>query len=131
MILPNVASRGRARAPTRGGCLLRLIMLGVIFGATLALAWMTLLPLLLTQALQERTGFQAEVASVSANPFTGRVTLRGLIVLNPTPFPVPDFLQLRSAEAELDVWALWDQRIVFDSLDLDVRQLTRVTRRAA
>ena len=130
MILPNVASRGLARAPTRGGCLLRLIMLGVIFGATLALAWMTLLPLLLTQALQERTGFQAEVASVSANPFTGRVTLRGLIVLNPTPFPVPDFLQLRSAEAELDVWALWDQRIVFDSLDLDVRQLTLVSRRA-
>ena len=130
MILPNVASRGLVRAPTRGGCLLRLIMLGVIFGATLALAWMTLLPLLFTRALQERTGFQADGASVSANPFTGRVTLRGLIVLNPTVFPVPDFLQLRSAEAELDVWALWEQRIVFDSLDLDVRQLTFVSRRA-
>ena len=130
MILPNVASRGLARASTRGGCLLRLIMLGVIVGSALALAWMTLLPLLFTRALQERTGFQADGASVSANPFTGRVTLRGLIVLNPTVFPVPDFLQLRSAEAELDIWALWEQRIVFDSLDLDVRQLTFVSRRA-
>ena len=130
MILPNVASRGLVRASTRGGCLLRLIMLGVIVGSALALAWMTLLPLLFTRALQERTGFQADGASVSANPFTGRVTLRGLIVLNPTVFPVPDFLQLRSAEAELDVWALWEQRIVFDSLDLDVRQLTFVSRRA-
>jgi len=131
MILPNVALRGLARAPTRGGCLLRLIMLLVIAGAALALAWMTLLPLLFTRVLQERTGFKADVASVSANPFTGRVTVRGLILLNPTAFPVPDFLQLRSAEAELSVWGLWDQRIVFDSLDLDVRQLTLVSRRAA
>ena len=130
MILPNVASRALARASTRGGCLLRLILLMVIVGAVLALAWMTLLPLLFTRALQERTGFQADVASVSANPFTGRVTVRGLMVLNPTAFPVPDFLQVRSAEAELDVWALGEQRIVFDSLDLDVRQLTLVSRRA-
>jgi hypothetical protein len=130
MILTNVASRGLTRRPTRGGCLLRLIMLLVIAGAVLALAWMTLLPLLFTRALQERTGFKADVASVSANPFTGRVTVRGLIVLNPTAFPVSDFLQLRSAEAELSVWGLWDQRIVFDSLDLDVRQLTLVSRRA-
>jgi len=130
MTLANAASRGLARPVTRGGCLLRLIMLLVIAGAVLALAWMTLLPLLFTRVLQERTGFKADVASVSANPFTGRVTVRGLIVLNPTGFSTPDFLQLRSAEAELSVWGLWDQRIVFDSLDLDVRQLTLVSRRA-
>jgi len=130
MIRPNLAWRGFARIPTRGGCLLRLIMLGVIAGAVLALAWMTLLPLLFTRVLQERTGFKADVASVSANPFTGRVTVRGLIVSNPSNFPVTDFLQLRSAEAELSVWGLWDQRIVFDSLELDVRQLTLVSRRA-
>ncbi len=130
MILTTVVSRGLARAPTRGGCLLRLIMLLVIAGAALALAWMTLLPLLFTQALQERTGFKADVASLSANPFTGRVTLRGLMVLNPAAFSVPEFLQVRSVEGEIDVWALWNRRIVFDSLDLDVRQLTLVARRA-
>lgn len=127
---PQVASRGLARVATRGGCLLRLIMLGVILGAGLALAWMTLLPLLWTRALEERTDFRADVASVSANPFTGRITVRGLVLLNPAAFPVPDFLQVRRAEAVLDVWALWEHRLVFDSLDLDVRQLTLVSRRA-
>lgn len=125
----SAAPRAPRRAKTRGGCLLRLIMLMGIAGAMLALAWMTLLPLLFTHALQERTGFGTEVASLSANPFTGRVTVRGLVMLNPTAFPAPDFLQLRNLEAKIDVWALWDHRIVLDSLELDVRQLTLVSRR--
>lgn len=129
MIALNAAPRGLSRAKTRGGCLLRLIMLMVITGAVLTLAWMTLLPLLFTRALQERTGFRAEVASLSANPFTGGVTVRGLVILNPTVFAAPDFLQLRNLEAKMDVWALWDHRIVFDSLELDVRQLALVSRR--
>ncbi len=112
----------------RGGCLLRLMVLLVIVGAALSLAWMALLPVAFTRGLRERTGFDAEIASLSANPFSGRVTLRGLVITNPAIFPTTDFLQLRSFEADVAMWSLFNKKVEIDTLTLDVRQLTLVKR---
>lgn len=125
--------RGWSRATTvcgreRGGCLLRLMILLVIVSAALSLAWMALLPVAFTRGVRERTGFDAEVASLSANPFTGRVTLRGLVITNPTIFPTADFLQLRSFEADVAMWSLFNKKVEIDTLTLDVRQFTLVKR---
>lgn len=127
--------RGRGRSDLtacrrgeRGGCLLRLLLLAVMVGAVAALAWMALLPVVFTQVLRDRTGFGVEVASLSANPFTGRVTLRGLVVTNPPPFAGRDFLQLRSFEADVALWSLHDERVAIETLTLDVRQLSLVRR---
>jgi len=117
-----------ARGRERGGCLLRLMVLLVIVGAMLSLAWMALLPVAFVHLLKERTGFDAEVASLSANPFIGRVTLRGLVVTNPSTFTDPDFLQLRSFEAEVSMRTLFNKKLEIDTLTLDVRQLTLVKR---
>ncbi len=119
---------GTRRGRERGGCLLRLMVLLVIAGAGLSLAWMALLPLAFTRGLRERTGFDAEVTSLSANPFTGRVTLRGWVVTNPAIFPTADFLQLRSFEADVAMWTLFNKKVEIDTLSLDVRQLTLVKR---
>jgi hypothetical protein len=124
---------GRSRSTNRrererGGCLLRLFFLLVIVGAILSLAWMALLPVVFTRVLRERTGFDAEVASLSANPFTGRVTLRGLVITNPPTFSDHDFLQLRSFEADVAMWTIFSERVVIDTLTLDVRQFTFVRR---
>ncbi|MBC7367246.1 MAG: hypothetical protein H7343_10635, partial [Undibacterium sp.] len=100
----------------------------VIVGAGLSLAWMALLPVAFVRVVRERTGFDTEIASLSANPFTGRVTLRGLVITNPPTFPAPDFLQLRAFEAEVEMWSLFGEKAVIDTLTLDVRQLTLVKR---
>lgn len=112
----------------RGGCRLRLMVLAVIVGAMVSLAWMALLPVVFARMLRERTGFEAEVASLSANPFTGRVTLRGLVVTNPPTFTDRDFLQLRSFEADVAMWTIFSERVAIDTLTLDVRQLSLVRR---
>ncbi len=123
--------RGRATCAAsraRGGCGLKLLVLLTVMGAGLALGWMALLPVLFVQAVRERTGFDAEVASLSANPFTGRVSLRGLVLTNPPTFPFRDGLHLRSLEADVEMTSLLGERLVIATLAVDVRQFTWVRR---
>ena len=83
------------REASRGGCLVRLVVLLVALTAAGALAWMMFLPALVVAQIQARTGFDATVASLSANAFTGRVKIRGLVLTNPATFPAGDFVELR------------------------------------
>ena len=115
-----------ARRRQRGGCGWRLMVLLVVIGAVGSLAWMTLLPSLFTRAVLDRTGFDAEITSLAANPLTGRVSLRGLVVTNPSNFPSRDCLQVRAFEADADVWSLFGERFVISTLSVDVRQINLV-----
>lgn len=107
------------------GCL---FLAGVL--ALAALAWMALLPWAVERELRAVTGFDVHVAVLTANPFTGRVVVRGLTANNPQGYPAPDFIQLRELRAEVRVlsWAFSD-RIVIDTLDLDVGKIELVRRR--
>lgn len=111
-----------------GGVLAQLLLFLAVAAALGALAWMLLLPEYITRQIQSRTGFDATVASLSCNPFTGRLTVRGLVLTNPASFVTGDFLQLREFHAEGDVWSLWSDRISLDELILDVRRIALVRR---
>ena len=104
-----------------------LVWLAVLF-ALGAFAWMLLLPEVVTGQIRSRTGFDASVASLSCNPFTGRLTIRGLVLTNPATFPTGDFVQLREFHAVAEVWSLFSDRLVFDDLALDVRKVALVRR---
>ncbi len=104
-----------------------LVMLAALF-ALLALAWMLLLPVVVTNQIQSRTGFDASVTSLSCNPVTGRLTIRGLVLTNPPAFPTGDFVQLREFRAAGDLRSLFSERIALDELVLDVRKVELVRR---
>lgn len=104
-----------------------LVALAVIFAAA-ALAWMLFLPAVLTAQLRQRTGFDASVQSLAVNPFTGTVKLKGLVVTNPPTFPVRDFVELREFNADAVVFSLFSDRVVFNSILLDVASVTLVKR---
>jgi hypothetical protein len=115
----------------RGGAVFKLlIFLAVVFCAA-ALAWMLLLPTLLITQLRQRTGFEASVQSLAANPFTGTIEIRGLIVTNPPTFPVTDFLELRSFSANARIFSLFSDRPVFTSVVVDAARVTIVKREGA
>jgi len=103
------------------------VLLAVVF-AVVALAWMTLLPAVLTSQLRERTGFDATVQSLSVNPLTGTAHVRGLLVTNPPTFPIRDFVRLREFQADAEVFTLWSDRVVFKSMLIDVDNVTLVKR---
>ena len=116
------------RRRNRGGCLVKLLVLATFFAAAFALAWMLFLPVVLTQQLRSRTGFDAEVTNFAVNPVTGHVVLRGLVLSNPAAFGMKDGLQLRTFEADADVSSYFGDKLIFDDLTIDVQRLTLVKR---
>lgn len=85
--------------------------------ALASLAWMAFLPALVERELSSVTGFDFKVQVLAANPFTGRVVVRGLAARNPPEYPAPDFVQLRELEADVDIYScLVSERIVINDL---------------
>ena len=122
---------GRARrtfSDLRGGELFKLLVFLAVAFAAVALAWMVFLPAVLTSQLRSRTGFDATIQSLTANPFTGRVHLRGLVVANPPTFPTHEFMEVREFQSDLQVWSLLSGRTEFDSIVLNVATVTLVIR---
>ena len=107
-----------------GGLLARLLAAFVVFLAVAALAWMLLLPVLVTSMLRNRTQFGVTVQSLSVNPFTATVHLRGLVVENPPTFPTPDFVQVREFRATAGLFTLFSDRPVIDEAVVDIAQVT-------
>ena len=114
------------RDPRRGGCLLRLLLLGAFAALLLALAWVVLLPGLLVSAIQARTGFAVQVEHLALNPLRGTVTVNGLVARNPADWPEAAFLDLRRFRAEVDLLPLLGGRFVADEVVLDIARLTLV-----
>ena len=115
-------------AARHGGIFFKLVLFLAAVFALGALAWMLFLPEVVMREIRGRTGFDATVASLSCNPFTGRLTIRGLVLTNPPGYSTGDFVQLREFRASGDWWSLFSERIVLDELVLDVRRLALVRR---
>jgi len=104
------------------------LFLGGVF-ALAALAWMAFLPTVVEHELRAVTGFDVRVAVLAANPVTGRVVVRGLVASNPAGYPRPEFVQLRELHAEVEVFSLlFSNRIVIDSLDVDIGRIVLMRR---
>lgn len=126
MTAPQRSVRRGIRGRDRGGVMFKLLVLLAVLGAAGALAWMLFLPAFLAAQLRERTGFTVELRSLVANPFTGLIDVRGLVLSNPPGFPAGDFVQLREFRLEADLTTLLSDRPVFDAVTLDVARITLV-----
>lgn len=111
-----------------GGILFQLVLGLVVVFALGALAWMLFLPLLLTRTLAARTGFEVTVERLTANPFTGTLEARGLVLANPRGFAVRDFLEVRELRANVRMGSLWSEPWLVDSLLVDIATVTLVKR---
>jgi hypothetical protein len=104
------------------------LILGGLF-ALAALAWMAFLPAVVESELRAVTGFDVRVHVLAANPFTGRVVVRGLAARNPPTYPAPDFVQLRELQADVSIFSwVFTDRIVVDDLFVDVPKVEIVRR---
>jgi hypothetical protein len=99
------------------------LFLGTLFAAA-AMAWMVFLPRLAERELSAATGFDVTVRVVSANPFTGRLVVKGLKAKNPRGYPEPDFLELESLDATFDLYSIASGgQLIVENLDLNVAKL--------
>lgn len=116
-----------SRSSQGGGAVTQIVLFLVCAFAMLAFGWMLLLPGLFTSVIENRTGFSASVDSFYANPFTGEVRMRGLVVVNPAGFSDEKFLDLRQFNAKADLFSLFGGNPVLDMTTLDVARITVVT----
>ncbi|HZZ18609.1 MAG TPA: hypothetical protein VFE25_04535 [Opitutaceae bacterium] len=97
--------------------------------AVASLAWMALLPKYAEHELHEMTGFDVKVPVLSANPFSGRLYIQGLVARNPSGYPSPDFIDIHSLQADVDVLSLlFGDEVRLDNLDLNVGTLSIIRR---
>ena len=104
------------------------IFLAGVF-ALVAVAWVVFLPAVVEHELRSITGFEFRVEVLSANPFTGRVVVRGLAATNPSDYPKPDFVALRQLHAEVRVFSwLFRGHYVVENLDLEIGRIVLIRR---
>ena len=115
-------------APVRGGILAGLLLFLAAGLALAALAWMLLLPVVVTTRIRSRTGFDASFSSLMVNPFSGRVVAKGFVLANPPTFPRREFLQVREFEIDGDLLTLFSDKPVVRRLRLDIALVALVKR---
>ncbi|HTQ30947.1 MAG TPA: hypothetical protein VMI53_07035 [Opitutaceae bacterium] len=117
MKTPIRASRFRAR---RGHMLFKLLGFVLALAATFTLLWILLLPSLVTGMIKKRTGFDATVSSLFANPFTASINIRQLEIDNPDTFPRKDFVVVNQFRTAVQPSSLFSDRVVVKDAVFDV-----------
>jgi hypothetical protein len=110
----------------RGGALLRLILFLVLFAAIAVSAWIYALPAILSSTLERRTGFAVKVEKLAIDPFRTRVQLNGLVITNPSSFPRPEFVEVRSFRAQAQLDTFFTDRLVIDDGEIDVARVALI-----
>lgn len=105
----------------------RLLVLLAVVGAVGALWWMAFLPQFVAARVEARTGFPTRVERMSANPFTGRVELEGLVIENPAVFETRTFAVVNAFATRVNLFSLPRATLVFDTMALDVARVALVT----
>lgn len=105
----------------------KLCIAGGALIAVVSLIWMVCLPKVVERQLRAATGFDIKVDVVRADPFTGRVVVRGFTATNPPSYPSPDFVELRELRADVSVFSwFFSDRIVINELDVDTAKIALV-----
>ena len=104
------------------------VSLGVVglLAVLIPVLWVTLLPNYLAATIRSRTGFGVRMGEFSANPFTGRVHIRDLVLTNPPAWDGDSFVELREFDAKSSVRALLAGRYSAEVMVVDVAQVNLV-----
>ena len=116
----------RIPVSSRGGCLIRGVLIFAVLAALFVAGWIVLLPGIIVSTIQARTGFVVKIEKLSLNPFGGRVEITGAVVENPVGWPTPDFLTLRHFKIDGELRPLMSHRFVADEIIVDLEKLSIV-----
>jgi hypothetical protein len=126
--MKNISEKNERRSVTsrRGGTLMKLLLFLVVFSGVLAAAWVYFLPVVLTSALQKRTGFGVKVSELFLNPFNAKVDVSGFIITNPEGFPRREFIEVTTFNANAKLKTLFSDRPEFDYARIEVAYVALV-----
>jgi hypothetical protein len=111
-----------------GGILFKLLAPVAAVSAFAVLAWILFLPAFITHRIRGRTGFDATIAQLACNPFTGTIEMKGFVLTNPPTFPVKEFVELKSFSAKAGGLSLTSNPLVFETMDVELGNVTLIKR---
>jgi uncharacterized protein involved in outer membrane biogenesis len=104
-----------------GRMLFKLFVFVLALAATFTVMWMVLLPSIVTGMIKKRTGFDATVQRLYANPFTGSINITQLKINNPEDtFPQTDFVSVNQFRTAVDLHSVFSDRVVVNDAVFDV-----------
>lgn len=110
----------------RGGAVAKVLITLIILLLVGVAAWVFFLPSITASVVQKRTGFALKSDSFSINPLGGGLHITNLQLQNPSTFPKPDFVNLRTLEGKLEVGSLISDRLVIERAVLDLESLSLI-----
>ncbi len=113
-------------ASSRGGWLIRSVLVIAVLGVILAAAWTVLLPGITVSTIQARTGFVVKVDQLKVNPFTGQVNIEAAVLENPIGWPTHEFITVRRLKVDAELLPLLSHRFVANEVIVDVEKLSLV-----
>ncbi|MDR2675398.1 MAG: hypothetical protein LBC18_11205 [Opitutaceae bacterium] len=126
---PAAAAQPAAAAPAKkkSKCLKRLGLALLGCAALLVIAWVFLLPAIVTGALHRRTGYGIALKELSINPLTARVSISSLVINNPKPdYAAPEFVDLPAFKIDAALFSLLGNRPVLEDGDLNLSHVALV-----
>ncbi len=115
-------SSAQAR-PKRAGAFVGLIVFMLVVAAVAILAWIVLLPRVITGSASELTGFPTRLGSLYVNPFTGVFQGKTLVVGNPDDWGGEALAEVGVVSGEVDLLSLRKKTAVFEKLRIEIDRL--------
>jgi hypothetical protein len=84
------------------------------------------LPGYVASNIRSKTGFGVQMAEFSANPFTGSMTVRDLVLVNPEYWGSENFVELRELRVKTSVFSIFSGRYLADVVVIDVARVNLV-----
>lgn len=107
----------------RAGVFVGLVVFMLVIAAVAALAWMILLPRVITSSASELTGFPTRLGSLHANPFTGAFHGESLVMSNPTEWGDDALAELGEVSGRVDIMSLRGKTAVVKDLTIQIDRL--------
>lgn len=115
--------RSARTRPKRAGAFVGLIVFMLVVAAIATLAWIIILPRVITGSASELTGFPTRLGSLYVNPFTGVFQGRAMVMQNPPDWGGEALAEVGVVSGQVDVLSLRKKTAVFEKLRIEIDRL--------
>ena len=112
--------------PERGGFITGALFFLLVVAAALVLAWILVVPRVITESVGGLTGCDTRITQFHANPFSGRFSAKDVRVANPAGWGDDALLEIPTLAGRLAIGSLTDSTVVVEEISIDIARLVIV-----
>lgn len=123
---PGQRAGGEGPGSVRGGFLVGALFFLLVVAAVAVLAWILVVPRVITGSVAKLTGCDTVITQLHANPFTGRFDATGVRLANPEGWGEDALIEIPSLAGRVALGSLADTTVVLEEARVDIARLVIV-----